>query len=204
MDGSNNRWWYQSPQGSMLTKDVRNVNDEYCSNLSLMERMAIFMAERVGTPGFFLIIAVWTLGWVLWNLYGPKEYRFDIGMRFEVWIFVSNALQILLMPLLLIAQNLQSRHDELRAENDFQTTVESKKEIEVILAHLYMLNENVKGIMDHLEISQEALRKKNGIPDLVEEQFAERQQQLLNEMAIKLAMTHESALEQVKKFNGLK
>jgi len=177
------------------TSTLRNVNEEHEASLSMLEQMAVFISTRVGTPGFFLLILVWTGSWVLWNSMAPVELRVDSGLEFAVWIFISNVLQISLMPLLLIAQNLQSRHDEMRAENDFQTTLKSEQELEVILGHLYTLNAKVNAIMDHLEISDAAVRAKDGVPDIVEEEFAKRQQERLDAMALKLAQTHEAALQ---------
>lgn len=204
MQETKRAWSRFSTPDDLAATAVNNVNANYRARLSTLERMAIYIAAHVGTPGFFLLIGLWTISWVLWNIYAPSAYRVDSGMEFAVWIFISNAIQILLMPLLLIAQNLQSRHDTLRAENDYQVTVESKQEIEVVLAHLYLLSENMKAVMDHLQISEEAVRAKDRIPDIVEERFAERQQQLLNEMSLQLAKTHTEALERAKKLNGLK
>jgi uncharacterized membrane protein len=39
-------------------------------------------------------------------------------------------IQIMLMPLIMVGQNLQGRHSELRAENDFEVNVKAEMEIE--------------------------------------------------------------------------
>jgi len=44
---------------------VRDVNAEHKAQLSTLERMAVYITNRVGTPGFFLIIITWTITWIL-------------------------------------------------------------------------------------------------------------------------------------------
>ena len=44
------------------------------------------------------------------------------------------------MPLIMVGQNLQSRHGEVRAENDLEVNVRAEREIEAILRHLEYQN----------------------------------------------------------------
>ena len=44
-----------------LRKPVRSVNIEHRKKLSRLERLAIWITDRVGTMGFFLVIFAWTL-----------------------------------------------------------------------------------------------------------------------------------------------
>jgi uncharacterized membrane protein len=57
-------------------------------------------------------------------------------MAFVFWLFISNLIQILLMPLIMVGQTIQGRHAELRADSDLEINVKAEQEIEVILAHL--------------------------------------------------------------------
>lgn len=58
------------------------------------------------------------------------------------------------MPLIMIGQNLQGRHAEIRAESDFEVNVRAEKEIEVILLHLEHQNELIMKILNHIENSK--------------------------------------------------
>jgi uncharacterized membrane protein len=115
---------------------IKNVNVIHRSKLSKLDRLAIFTTDKIGTMGFFFIILAWTLIWLGWNIVAPKNLRFDPYPAFVLWLFISNLIQIHLMPLIMIGQNIQGRHAELRAEHDFQTDRKAEKEIETILAHL--------------------------------------------------------------------
>ena len=63
----------------------------------------------------------------------------------------SGYLQLILLPLIMVGQNLQGRHAELRAENDYKTNVKAEKEIEAILLHLEKQDETMLEILKRLD-----------------------------------------------------
>jgi uncharacterized membrane protein len=134
-----------------LRKPIRPVNVEHRKRLSALERAAIWITDRVGTMGFFLIIFVWTVVWLGWNTLAPNGVRFDPFPAFVLWLFLSNMVQIFLMPLIMVGQNLQGRHAEARAEADFEVNTKAEREIEAILLHLEAQNDLILKILHHLE-----------------------------------------------------
>ena len=142
-----------------LRKHVRNINVEHKKSLTPLEKLAIWITDRVGTMGFFIIIFSWTVLWLGWNVVAPHSLRFDPLPAFALWLFISNMIQIFLMPLIMVGQNLQSRHAEIRAEADFDVNTKAEREIEAILMHLENQNELILKILDHLEKSKTQSRK---------------------------------------------
>jgi len=134
-----------------LRKPIRNINIEHKKSLSRLEQLAVWITNHVGSMGFFIIIFIWTICWLSWNTLAPKELRFDPFPAFVLWLFVSNMLQIFLMPLIMIGQNLQGRHSEARAESDFEVNIKAEREIETILMHLEQQNELILKILNHIE-----------------------------------------------------
>ena len=134
-----------------LRKPIRNINIEHKKSLSRLEQLAVWITNHVGSMGFFIIIFIWTICWLSWNTLAPKELRFDPFPAFVLWLFVSNMLQIFLMPLIMIGQNLQGRHYEARAESDFEVNIKAEREIETILMHLEQQNELILKILNHIE-----------------------------------------------------
>ncbi len=128
-----------------------NVNARYEQSFSSLERVALRVTDRVGTMGFFLAIALWTVLWLGWNTVGPDGLRFDPGPAFVLWLFISNLIQIHLMPLIMVGQNLQGRHSELRAEADFDVNQKAEAEIETVLEHLSSQNELMLEILRRIE-----------------------------------------------------
>ena len=134
-----------------LRKSVRAVNVEHRKKLSPLERAAIWITDRVGTMGFFLLIFSWTVVWLGWNTLAPTAVRFDPFPAFVLWLFLSKVIQIFLMPLIMVGQNLQGRHAEARAEADFDVNTKAEREIEAILLHLEAQNDLMLKILHHLE-----------------------------------------------------
>jgi uncharacterized membrane protein len=134
-----------------LRKPLYNANIVRRQKLSRLDRLALWITKNVGTMGFFFVIFLWTVCWLGWNSLGPKEARFDPYPAFVLWLFISNMIQIFLMPLIMIGQNLQSDHAEVRAEADFEVNTKAELEIETILMHLENQNRIILEILEKLE-----------------------------------------------------
>ena len=139
-------------------RPLTDVNHLHRTQVSRLERLALFITTHVGTMGFFLIIFTWTAFWLSWNLLAPKSLQFDPPMAFVLWLFISNMIQILLMPLIMVGQNLQARHFEVRAEADFEINTKAELEIETILTHLEYQNALMLKILQRLEGERPAAR----------------------------------------------
>jgi uncharacterized membrane protein len=56
------------------------------------------------------------------------------------------------MPLIMVGQNIQGGHAELRAEHDLEVNVKAEKEIEIILTHLEYQNAVLVQMMNKLDV----------------------------------------------------
>ncbi len=151
----NNTMDYHKPKTltelKALRKPIRNVNIETKQNFSPLDKLALWITTHVGTMGFFFVIFIWTAIWLGWNSLAPKEARFDPFPAFVLWLFISNMIQIFLMPLIMIGQNLQSNHAEARSEADFEVNTKAELEIETILMHLENQNKFIMEILEKIE-----------------------------------------------------
>jgi uncharacterized membrane protein len=118
---------------------------------SFLDKIAVWITDHVGSMGFFMIIFIWTALWLGWNMFAPKAARFDPFPGFVLWLFISNLIQLFLMPLIMIGQNVQSRHADLRAEADLKINTKAEYEIETILSHLEYQNKIILQILQDLE-----------------------------------------------------
>jgi len=96
-----------------------NVNEIHEQTLRPDERLGLWITTHVGTMGFFGILSLWIIAWLVWNA-GPFQH-FDPGPAFVILLLGSNFIQLLLMPLIMVGQNVQSRHQEIQADVDHQT-----------------------------------------------------------------------------------
>ncbi len=134
-----------------MRSTVDNINLVNKNKLSKLDKIAMWITKNVGTMGFFIIIFIWTVFWISWNSLSPIQYRFDPYPAFVLWLFISNMIQIFLMPLIMIGQNIQGNYSELRAEADYQIDTKAEREIEAILMHLENQNEIILKILEKLE-----------------------------------------------------
>jgi uncharacterized membrane protein len=141
-------------------KPMKNTHQAVIENLSPMNKLALWITDRVGTFGFFLAIFIWTVAWLFWNLFAPTSWRFDPAMGFVLYLFLCNVIQILLMPLIMVGQNLQGLHSEARAQHDLDINVKAEEEIEIILKHLEYQNEILMRMVAKLGVDiHEGLKK---------------------------------------------
>ncbi len=120
---------------------IKHPHREARIHFSGLEHFALIVTRMVGTMGFFFLLAVWTVLWLFWNTMGPLEQRFDPAPAFVIWLFASNILQLILLPLIMVGQNIESKFSEHRAQADFETNQKTEQEVEVIIAHLENQNE---------------------------------------------------------------
>jgi uncharacterized membrane protein len=130
---------------------IVNTYKKTKENLSNLDRIALWITQRIGTMGFFLVIVTWTSCWLTWNIFAPINLRFDPFPAFVLWLFLSNMIQIFLMPLLLIGQNLQGKHSELRAQSDFEINTKAEKEIQKIMLVLVEQNQTMATILNKIK-----------------------------------------------------
>lgn len=124
-----------------------------------MERLALTITTKVGTMGFFFVIFGWTMLWLGWNLLAPRHLQFDPPSAFVFWLFISNLVQIMLMPLIMVGQTVQGRHAELRAESDFDVNVRSEKEVAEILQRLAYQERLLGLLLQRSGVSEEEIAK---------------------------------------------
>ena len=116
--------------------EIKNTNHVYKNNLKPSERFAIWITDRIGTIGFFILILAWTIFWLGWNMFAPVNFRFDPYPAYVLWLFISKMIQIFLMPLLMVGQNLQAKRAEIRAENDYNVNIKAEKEIALLMKEI--------------------------------------------------------------------
>ncbi len=79
----------------------------------LSERFARF----IGTAKFLVYMTIFVAAWILWNVFGPQELRFDE----YPFIFLTLLLSLqasYAAPLILLAQNRQADRDRVTSQED--------------------------------------------------------------------------------------
>ena len=112
----------------------QNVNEIHKTKLGLQDKIALTVTTAVGTMYAVYFFALAMAGWMLWQTHLAQK-PFD-PYPFAFLLFLGNIVQLLLMPLIMVGQNIQNRHSEIRADEEYKTTTSSYHDIEHILTHL--------------------------------------------------------------------
>ncbi len=115
---------------------VRNVNQEHKDSLSIQEKIALVITRGVGSmycAYLFAIIALISL---------PDAIR--AGKASIVSWIAQTFLQLVLLSIIMVGQNVASKHSELRADADYEVNIKAEKEIEEIKKSL----EEIKNKLD--------------------------------------------------------
>lgn len=119
---------------------IANPNIVHRSHMSKLDIAALFVTKKVGSIGFFFACVILvTIPLIFTQAISIVQY------------ISSGILQLILLPLIMIGQNLQGRHAEIRAQHDFDTNVKAEKEIETILLHLEKQDEMMLEILHRIE-----------------------------------------------------
>lgn len=157
-DVKGNAYWrsLRLPPYKHEHEPVQNAQEVYTSKLSTLDRLAVKVTDWVGSVGFFLIILAWTVVWCGYNILaselpGLGWKAFDPFPAFVAYLLISNVIQILLMPLIMVGQNLQSRYADTRSALDFEINKKAEQEIAIVLRHLEHNTDLLIQLMKHLE-----------------------------------------------------
>ena len=112
---------------------VRDVNTEHKESLTLQEKIALTITKAVGSmycAYIFAIIALISL---------PDAIN---GGRAAIITWVAQTfLQLVLLSIIMVGQNVSSKHSELRADADYEVNMKAEKEIEEIKRKLNEVKE---------------------------------------------------------------
>lgn len=140
--------------------EPQNVNVKHRETLKLQDRIALFTTKIIGTMYAVYFFIVFMSGWMLWQTFYASK-PFD-PFPFAFLLFLGNIVQLLLMPLIMVGQNLQGRHAEIRTEEEYRTTISSYQDIEQILLHLSEQDKQMeKQLSLLLDLSREFRAKSN-------------------------------------------
>jgi uncharacterized membrane protein len=131
-------------------KPLFNTRHAHTQTLSSAERFAVWMHKHIGSIGFFFFLLAWTVLWLGWNILAPSNLRFDPAPAFVIWLFASNILQLIFLPVIMVGQNIEGRAADWRAQMDFDVNQKAEREIEAILSHLENQNQMLLEIAKRL------------------------------------------------------
>ncbi|HTZ38022.1 MAG TPA: DUF1003 domain-containing protein [Stellaceae bacterium] len=111
-------------------------HDLHLANLSSGARVADMVAGFIGSWPFIIIQSVIFILWVAFNTFWLfARWQFD-PYPFILFNLFMSAEAAYASPLILMSQNRQTERDRVQAQQDYDTNVAAKQEIETILVEL--------------------------------------------------------------------
>lgn len=104
------------------------------ARMSFQDRLALIITGAVGTMYAVYVFGAFMAAWMLVQVASGKS-AFD-PYPFAFLLFMGNIIQLLLMPLIMVGQNLQGRHSEARAEEEYKTVGKTFSDLETVMRHL--------------------------------------------------------------------
>jgi CRP/FNR family cyclic AMP-dependent transcriptional regulator len=116
----------------LRTRVSRNVNEEVEEKLTVVQRMADWLAWFSGSMPFLALSVLWFVVWIAVNTYNVGIRQFD-PYPFGLLTMIVSLEAIFLSIFVLISQNRQAEKDRIRANIDYEVNV--KAEMEVAYLH---------------------------------------------------------------------
>ena len=132
-----------------LARRARRVTTADVRGEGINARIARSVTAAVGTMYAFYALALFMGGWILWQAVLSAK-PFD-PYPFAFLLFLGNIVQLLLMPLIMVGQNVQADQADARAEADFEVDTKNEQEVEKILEGLRGIDERTRDILGRLE-----------------------------------------------------
>lgn len=90
---------------------TENVNTRHKKSLGLNNKLALYITNIVGTMWMAYIFAI--------IAFAGFPFKGATPLQYVLWTS-SEFLQLVLLPIIMVGQNVQSKHSELMAEQQFE------------------------------------------------------------------------------------
>jgi uncharacterized membrane protein len=107
-------------------KSIADLEQAFNRRRTLADRVSDGVSAFAGSFRFVAANAVVIVGWIVWNLIGPREERFDPNFTALQLLIASEA--ILLSAFVLMSQNRQNRQAEHWAHVELQISMLAEQE----------------------------------------------------------------------------
>lgn len=133
----------------MDTQKAKNWHQKHEEQSTIGQKIADNVAYVMGSWRFIIIQTVFVLLWMFLNIFGWINHWDAYPFILLNLLFSTQAAYA--APIIMMAQNRQNERDRYHANEDFETNVEAKKEIEEMQKALARIeNEKLDAIIKQL------------------------------------------------------
>jgi len=121
------------------------INEAHKDGLTIGEKISKFITDKVGTIGcaiIFCAIAFISL---------PAAIISKDALVIVAWI-AQTFLQLVLLPIIMVGQNIQSKHSEILAQATYDNDIEMHE-------HVNEVHEDIKNILEIIKAKEEEIKE---------------------------------------------
>ncbi|MBX3311466.1 MAG: DUF1003 domain-containing protein [Microbacteriaceae bacterium] len=140
---------FTSPLGKPVTKQKSDSSDRF-------GKSAEWIARAMGTATFLIILTLFCVLWLGWNVFAPEHLRFDSA------VFGFTALTLMLSlqasyaaPLILLAQNRQDDRDRVQIAQERERDERTLADVEYLTREVVALRLELEKMASKEFIRQE-------------------------------------------------
>ena len=128
----------------------KNWSAAHKDRMTVGQRIADAVATGMGSWGFIIVQTLLVVTWMALNIIEVASHRWD-PYPFILLNLLFSTQAAYAAPIIMLSQNRSAERDRYQANADFQTNVESKKDIEAVQAQLSRIeNEKLDKILSLL------------------------------------------------------
>ena len=109
-------------------------HDKHLESLKMGDRLADSVANGMGSWRFIILQTVFVVIWMTLNIVG-LIHHWDV-YPFILLNLIFSTQAAYAAPIIMMSQNRQSQRDRIQAQEDYQTNIDAKKEIEALQLQL--------------------------------------------------------------------
>lgn len=109
-------------------------HEKHAESLKTSDRLADAVANGMGSWRFIILQTIFVIIWMTLNVVG-FIYHWDT-YPFILLNLIFSTQAAYAAPIIMMSQNRQSQRDRVQAQEDYQTNIDAKKEIEALQLQL--------------------------------------------------------------------
>lgn len=126
-------------------------HEKHAASLNMSDRIANSVAKGMGSWRFIILQSVFVIIWMALNIVGLINHWDAYPFILLNLIFSTQAAYA--APIIMMSQNRQSQRDRIQAQEDYQTNIDAKKEIEAL--QLQLSNLEIKKLDKIIQMMEE-------------------------------------------------
>ena len=136
-----------------MSNNIKTWHDKHKESFTFGQRLADSVAKKMGSWKFIIIQTVLVLLWMVLNIVGFM-YHWDV-YPFILLNLLFSTQAAYAAPIIMMAQNRQNERDRIQAQQDYQTNIDAKLEIEQLQLTLKTIEvEKLDKIIEMLQSMQ--------------------------------------------------